>query len=122
MVNNLAALKEVLQTKCYSFIKPAYYERVVAEIAGRGILFTEGDEHKKQRKLLVGECVLREEDFGSSIEISLLTLVLLPAPFSFGNIKRLLPSFQEKAQEACSIIQTKLGSEKSGVVEGTNLL
>jgi cytochrome P450 len=54
MVNNLRAHKEVLQTHCYSFIKPGYYERVVAEIAGRGILFMEGEEHRKQRKLLVG--------------------------------------------------------------------
>lgn len=54
MVNNTRAQKEVLQTKCYSFIKPPYWERVVGEIAGHGILFTEGEEHKKQRKLLVG--------------------------------------------------------------------
>lgn len=52
MVNNVQALKGVLQTKCYSFVKPGYYERVVAEIAGRGILFMEGEEHRKARKLL----------------------------------------------------------------------
>lgn len=55
MVNNKRAQKEVLQTKCYSFIKPPYWKRVVGEIAGHGILFTEGEEHKKQRKLLVGK-------------------------------------------------------------------
>ena len=54
MVNNARAHKEVLQTKCYSFIKPPYYKRFVGEIAGDGILFTEGEEHKKQRKLLIG--------------------------------------------------------------------
>jgi hypothetical protein len=54
MVNNVRALKEVLQTKCYSFVKPGYYERVVAEIAGRGILFMEGEEHRKSRKVLGG--------------------------------------------------------------------
>lgn len=55
MPNNVRALKEVLQTKCYAFVKPGYYERVVAEISGRGILFMEGEEHRKSRKLLVGK-------------------------------------------------------------------
>lgn len=54
MVNNAQAQKAVLQTNCYSFIKPPYWERVVGEISGKGILFTEGDEHRKQRKLLIG--------------------------------------------------------------------
>lgn len=53
MVNSPAAHKEVLQTQCYSFVKPQFYERVVGEIAGHGILFTEGEEHKKQRRLLI---------------------------------------------------------------------
>ncbi|KAG8162855.1 hypothetical protein KVR01_007333 [Diaporthe batatas] len=53
MVNNVRAQREVLQLKCYSFVKPEYWERVVGELAGRGILFTEGDEHKRQRKLLI---------------------------------------------------------------------
>jgi hypothetical protein len=52
VVNSIPAHREVLQTKCYSFVKPAFHERVVGEIAGKGILFTEGDEHKKQRRLL----------------------------------------------------------------------
>ena len=54
LVNNLQAHREVLQTKCYSFIKPPFWERIVGEIAGKGILFMEGEEHKKQRRLLVG--------------------------------------------------------------------
>lgn len=51
---SLRAIKEVLQTNCYSFIKPPFWWRVVGEIAGKGILFLEGEEHKKQRKLLAG--------------------------------------------------------------------
>ena len=58
MVNNSQAQKEVLQTKCYSFKKPAYWERIVGEIAGKGILFMEGEEHKLQRKLLLGDTAL----------------------------------------------------------------
>lgn len=49
------AQKAILQTKCYSFVKPDYFKRIVGEIAGLGILFTEGEEHKKQRRLLIGE-------------------------------------------------------------------
>ena len=58
MVNNARAHKDVLQTHCYSFVKPPFYERVVGEIAGKGILFTEGEEHKKQRKLLIRMIIL----------------------------------------------------------------
>lgn len=54
MVNSPQSHKEVLQTKCYSFKKPAFYERVVGEIAGSGILFAEGEEHKRIRRLLTG--------------------------------------------------------------------
>lgn len=54
MVNSPQSHKEVLQTQCYSFKKPAFYERVVGEIAGSGILFAEGEEHKRIRRLLTG--------------------------------------------------------------------
>ncbi|KAH7110702.1 cytochrome P450 3A5 [Dactylonectria macrodidyma] len=83
MVNNAHAHKAVLQTKCYSFVKPPFWERIVGEIAGKGILFTEGQEHRRQRKLLI-------------------------APFSFGNIRRLCPFFQQKARETSAIIYKSL--------------
>ncbi|KIW90897.1 uncharacterized protein Z519_08680 [Cladophialophora bantiana CBS 173.52] len=97
MVNSARAHKAVLQTKCYSFVKPRYYERVVGEIAGHGILFTEGEEHKKQRKLLL-------------------------APFSFSNIKRLLPFFEVKAREMSSILKSQLGPDGYNVLEVSELL
>jgi cytochrome P450 len=55
LVNSLKAHKDVLQTKCYSFVKPQFFARLVGEIVGIGLLFAEGDEHKKQRRLLAGE-------------------------------------------------------------------
>lgn len=58
LVNSLEAHKEVLQTKCYSFFKPAFFARLVGEIVGKGLLFSEGDEHKKQRRLLAGTYTL----------------------------------------------------------------
>ena len=54
MLNSPQAHKEVLQTQCYSFIKPSFHSRIVGDIAGKGLLFAEGDEHKTQRKLLIG--------------------------------------------------------------------
>ncbi|OQV00112.1 hypothetical protein CLAIMM_05650 [Cladophialophora immunda] len=97
MVNSARAYKAVLQTKCYSFVKPKYYERVVGEIAGHGILFTEGEEHKRQRKLLL-------------------------APFSFSNIKRLLPFFEVKAREMSDIIKNQIGPDGCNVLEVSELL
>ncbi|KAF4448364.1 cytochrome P450 [Fusarium albosuccineum] len=61
MVNNAHAQKAVLQTKCYSFVKPPFWERIIGEIAGKGILFTEGREHRKQRRLLIGLAALGYE-------------------------------------------------------------
>lgn len=54
LVNNLTAHKEVLQTQCYKFVKPNFFERLVGEVVGKGLLFSVGDEHKRQRKLLAG--------------------------------------------------------------------
>jgi cytochrome P450 len=54
LINSLGAFKEVLQTKCYSFVKPDFFARLIGEIAGKGLLLAEGDEHRKQRKLLAG--------------------------------------------------------------------
>jgi cytochrome P450 len=57
LVNTLAAHREVQHTKNYSFVKPAFFARLVGEIVGKGLLFAEGEEHKKQRRLLAGACV-----------------------------------------------------------------
>jgi hypothetical protein len=58
LINSLAALKEVFQTKCYSTVKPSLMARLVFEISGRGVLAAEGDEHKKQRRLLASMCAV----------------------------------------------------------------
>ncbi|KAK2765048.1 hypothetical protein FQN54_008747 [Arachnomyces sp. PD_36] len=92
IVNNLEAQREVLQTNCYSFVKPPFFTRLVGEINGKGLLFSEGDEHKIQRKLLNG-------------------------PFSLPNIKSLLPVFQAEAKNLSDDIGKTLAGESSGVVE-----
>ncbi|KAL2201609.1 cytochrome P450 [Sarocladium strictum] len=73
-----------------------YWRRIVGEIAGIGILFTEGQEHRRQRKLL------------------------LPL-FAFGNIKRLLPFFEQKALETSAIISKSLDESKD-IIDVSTLL
>lgn len=50
LVTSLAAHKEILQAKTYSFVKPPFFKRLIVDIVGLGIVFSEGEEHKKQRK------------------------------------------------------------------------
>ncbi|PGH20752.1 hypothetical protein AJ80_03512 [Polytolypa hystricis UAMH7299] len=96
LVNSLEAHKEVLQAKCYSFVKPVVFTRLVGEIVGKGLLFAEGDEHKKQRRLLAG-------------------------PFSLVNLRRLLPVFQAEARNLSDDIDKILEGKSSGVVEVSTL-
>ena len=56
LVTSLAAHKEILHDKCYSFAKPAFFARLISDIVGYGIVFSEGEEHKRQRKVLGGMC------------------------------------------------------------------
>lgn len=59
MLNSVKATKDVLQTNCYTFVKPAFLRRVLGEITGVGLLFSEGESHKRQRKILTGALVSR---------------------------------------------------------------
>ena len=54
LVTNLAAQKEILGDKCYSFRKLDWWARLVVDIVGYGLVLSEGEEHKRQRKLLNG--------------------------------------------------------------------
>ncbi|TVY92874.1 Cytochrome P450 monooxygenase [Lachnellula willkommii] len=55
LLNSRKAHRDVLQKNCYDFQKPHWLARIVGEIAGTGLLFAEGDFHKKQRRLLTGQ-------------------------------------------------------------------
>ena len=111
---NARAIRGVLQTRCYSFIKPPYWWRVVGEIAGKGILFLEGEEHKKQRRLLVG--------LFHSMSVKELKLILIgKGPFSFGNIKNLLPWFDSKAKELATEISKRLANNPAEPIEGIRI-
>ncbi|KAF2837523.1 cytochrome P450 [Patellaria atrata CBS 101060] len=81
------ALSEVLVTKNYEFVKPERLRKGLGRILGVGVLVAEGDEHKRQRKLLA------------------------PA-FAFRHIKNLYPLFWRKTQECVRQMQFALPSDR----------
>jgi len=54
LVNTLAAHKEVLQTKCYEFTKPDILYKLIADIVGNGVIFQNGETHRRYRRVLGG--------------------------------------------------------------------
>ncbi|KAK4445625.1 cytochrome P450 4F5 [Podospora aff. communis PSN243] len=95
LVTSLAAHKEILRDKAYSFQKPPFFTRLVADIVGLGLVFAEGSEHKKQRRALAGH-------------------------FSPGHLKRMLPLFQSKAHQLSNLLDRIIDTEV-GVVELVSL-
>ncbi|KAK0702076.1 cytochrome P450 [Lasiosphaeria miniovina] len=95
LVNTPEAHREVLQTHCYSFRKPDILYRLVGEIIGRGLLFTEGEEHKKQRRILAGL-------------------------FSASSIKRMLPIFHEKARSLTKFLEQGLDENRRVTFEAVD--
>lgn len=90
--NSVAAHKAVLQTNCYSFTKPGWFLRLAKEIAGHGILFMEGAEHRAHRKMLTNS-------------------------FSLKSIRKLEPVFREKSKDICGVLHQVIARNggKSGV-------
>ncbi|GKT63065.1 cytochrome P450 [Colletotrichum tofieldiae] len=60
MVNSMAAFKEVQQAKPYSFRKSRLAARMFSPITGHGLMFSEGEERKKQRNQLALEHFIRK--------------------------------------------------------------
>ncbi|KAL1853938.1 hypothetical protein VTK73DRAFT_8869 [Phialemonium thermophilum] len=91
LVTSLAAHKEVLQLKCYSFVKPPFFRRLLGDIVGFGLVFSEGDAHKSQRKAFRGM-------------------------LSLGNLKNFLPVIRSKAEELTDVLDRAIAKD-DGVVE-----
>jgi cytochrome P450 len=96
LATSLAAHKEILHDKCYSFQKPAFLKRLIADMVGFGLVFTEGEEHKRQRRLLAGL-------------------------FSPGNLRQLAGLFQDKARHLSNLLDQIIETE-DGVVNGKRTL
>ncbi|OTA92454.1 hypothetical protein M434DRAFT_396436 [Hypoxylon sp. CO27-5] len=92
LINTVEAHRQILQTKCYDFVKPKFLERLLGEIVGTGLLFAENHEHKRQRRMILNV-------------------------FSVPNMKKLLPVFQQKAEEMTVFIQRKIKENPSGNLE-----
>lgn len=86
------ALAEVLVTKNYIFEKPEAVRNALGRVLGYGILLTEGDEHKVQRKNL------------------------MPA-FAFRHVKDLYPTFWKKAREVTQAMTAACGDATTTVLE-----
>lgn len=87
-----AALAEVLVHKSYDFEKPPWVRQFLRQFLGDGLLMTEGDEHRHQRKQI------------------------MPA-FSFRHIKELYPIFWSKSIELCNVVKAELRDKPNSVLE-----
>ncbi|KAI4666736.1 uncharacterized protein J4E79_002776 [Alternaria viburni] len=87
-----AALTDVLVHKSYDFEKPSRARRFLMRFLGEGLLLSEGEEHRLQRKRLA------------------------PA-FHFRNVKELYPVFCAKSMEFCGAIRQELCGRPDGVLD-----
>ncbi|KAF2116612.1 cytochrome P450 3A4 [Lophiotrema nucula] len=92
LLTNPAALAEVLVHKSYDFEKPPWIRTFLRQFLGDGMLMTEGDEHRHQRKNI------------------------MPA-FSFRHIKDLYPVFWSKSVELCDVVKAELWEKEDKVLE-----
>ncbi|KAK4209138.1 pisatin demethylase cytochrome P450 monooxygenase [Rhypophila decipiens] len=92
IVTSAQGLREVLAEHSYDFVKPHLLRAMVGKILGYGLLLSEGDVHKLQRKNL------------------------MPA-FSFRHIKELYPIFWSKAQELVHGMEAEIVSTSSSTVD-----
>jgi cytochrome P450 len=58
LINDLRVYKDVLHTQCYSFVRTTGFRRLIMDIIGIGLVFAEGEEHKRQRRVLGGRSCL----------------------------------------------------------------
>ncbi|KAK0716047.1 cytochrome P450 3A5 [Lasiosphaeris hirsuta] len=95
LINTQEAHKEILQTYCYSFKKPDALYRLVGEISGRGLLFTEGEEHKRQRKFI-------------------------SALFTVPALKRIVPVFQNSIDDMIAYFRRNMDAEGRVTIEAVD--
>ncbi|KAF2190428.1 cytochrome P450 [Zopfia rhizophila CBS 207.26] len=87
-----AVIADVLVHRSYDFEKPPWVRTFLKQFLGDGLLMTEGDEHKHQRRQI------------------------MPA-FSFRHIKELYPVFWQKSIELCSTVAAEIRETSDSVLE-----
>jgi cytochrome P450 len=97
MVTSPAALREMLVTKCYDFVKPTSTARLLIYFFGAGMPFVEGDLHRFQKK------------------------TMMPA-FSFRHIIELYPIFWTYSKEFAASVTAEVeqNAGKSKVTNGSS--
>jgi cytochrome P450 len=95
LLTSPAALADVLVHKSYDFEKPPWVRTFLRQFLGDGMLMTEGDEHRHQRKQI------------------------MPA-FHFRHIKELYPVFWNKSFELCQIVQGELRETPGKIIDLTH--
>ncbi|KAJ4394846.1 hypothetical protein N0V93_004066 [Gnomoniopsis smithogilvyi] len=83
--NSVAAHKSVLYHNCYNFVKPNWFVRLTKEVAGHGVILMEGNEHKAHRRMLNNS-------------------------FTLNSIRKIEPTFKEKAKNICELFEKKIDS------------
>ncbi|KAK4442588.1 cytochrome P450 [Podospora aff. communis PSN243] len=96
LINTLEAHKEVLQTHCYSFVKPEVLYRFVGEISGRGLLFIEGEQHKRLRRAM--------------------SVLFTPAA-----LKKIAPIFQHSAEDLAVYFHKNLDSRGQIIIDSVDM-
>ncbi|PKS05911.1 hypothetical protein jhhlp_007742 [Lomentospora prolificans] len=84
------AFRQILQPCCYAFTKPAWYKRLIFPIVGNGLVFQDGEEHKRTRKILSGA-------------------------FALSHLKQLIPLIETKAVELCNHLDAVIDYDR-GVI------
>ncbi|KAI1769425.1 cytochrome P450 [Hypoxylon sp. FL1150] len=83
------ALREILQTHCYSFHKSPAWKRMVKEMAGNGVVTMESDRHRNHRRMLNGS-------------------------FSVANMRKLEPTMKSIAAELSQLFDRAIAACKDG--------
>ncbi|KAI8188927.1 hypothetical protein KHU50_000112 [Colletotrichum sp. SAR 10_65] len=90
LVTQLDAFKEIFQTKANAFVKPEFNKRMITPITGVGMVFTEGEESRSQRKLLSPR-------------------------FAMTNMKQTMPLFRSKGKQFCQYLDQLVDSQSDAV-------
>jgi cytochrome P450 len=92
LVVSIEAHVQIMKTHCYAFTKPGFYRRAIYPLTGRGLVFQDGEEHRRHRKIIAGS-------------------------FSPSNIRSMAPIFHRKATELCDSMEKDLATGDGTVVD-----
>ncbi|KAM3420477.1 hypothetical protein BST61_g3746 [Cercospora zeina] len=95
LVTSPDAIREVLVTRAYDYVKPEIGRKFLEQTTGRGLIVVEGDEHKMQRKSVA------------------------PA-FSGKHVRNLVPIFWKKAKELADVLASQLDVSSEGEVRNNS--